>query len=377
VFDSGDYHVKSDNRVFTIHRALDSFENCIPHYVLSGLSTCQVSESGSSASSILPFYDLSTGLGDPRHLTYLGRILRFEKNSMRARLIQSASNYIRWRMVLMKVECIMSTDTEELDHIVAHFHKRTRDKEKVTIKGSLIVGANGAWSTVRRHIIYTRTRGPVPTDYVRLIITARIPRQLMAPLLVVHPSQFRGSHPDNGCYMSISILPTSMVNYFPGPNFQVRIELSFLRTSWIAIYPHGSDGSSPAIDFTTLLFHAANGCFPELKKVIEYAAAHPETRGETFPLLALRPQRYARCHSRVTLVGNAAHVMYVCPRRSAGVHADIRCSHPGRRIPTTILTTTSKMWCVWCKNLLNTQRMDWMQLCQAMKWRCGTGQNRQ
>jgi hypothetical protein len=293
----------------TLHRALSSFELLVPSYISSGLDTSHSSGAAHDGRSILPFYDLSTGICEPSHVSLVGKTLRFSRNTMRTRLIQSAQESISWNMKL-----VAFTNPRESDHIVAVFRDSLRPRSRpVLVEASLIVGAEGSLSIIRSRFFSRIYRSPGVPVYLKLVFTAAIPRKLMAPLLTIDKHQFRGSHPEKGQYMSLSISPTCMVNYYAGSKLQVRIEISSLDTlSQRQVL--GVSVRDPTPDIMVALAEASRGCFSDLKAVLEYAATDSATKGEV-SVIDPQPEPLTTAElskePRITLVGNSTHGMYV------------------------------------------------------------------
>jgi hypothetical protein len=180
-----------------LHRALSSSEDIVPSYILAGLNTCHSSGVAQEEQSVFPFYDLSTGLCDPSQVSLVGRALRFRRETMRTRLIQSAKDSIYWNKNLN-----FSMSAQEPDHVVATLRDNSHTRSSpLLVKASLIVGADGPMSPIRQRFVSKIYQRPGIPRYIMLVFTVKIPRELMAPLLTIDKNIFRGSHPGKGHYI--------------------------------------------------------------------------------------------------------------------------------------------------------------------------------
>ncbi len=213
IFDR-DTHIssRSPGWAVTIHWALSSLQSCLPPNIFAKLKTAQVDPiTGANDNGRFLFLDLKTAI--PKFLIPPAPRLRL--NRRRFREVLSEGVDVKWGK-----EIVGFKETE--DGVVVEL------KDGSTVKGRLLVGADGANSKTRQILCPETWRlKQLPVRFMGA--TVRLTNEEVRPLREIDPLLFQGCHPETGTFMWFSILSTPGVNGSAGGEeyFEGQINLSW------------------------------------------------------------------------------------------------------------------------------------------------------
>lgn len=232
--------------------------------------------------------DLSTAV--PRFEIPSAPLLRLNRARFREVLLEGVE--VKWGM---KMEGWRETD----DGVEVCFGDGTK------VSGSLLVGADGAGSKVRR-LLCPETAALEQLPIRMLGTTARLSAEEFEPLREIHPVLFQGCHPVTGTFMWFSIISVPETNGSLGTAdefFEGQINLSWRVRNGVQEMPGSNEGR------LEMMKRLAKPFEQRLRTVIQNL---PADNTVTEIKLQDWPTAEWQHHGKVTLIGDAAHAMTMC-----------------------------------------------------------------
>lgn len=272
----------------TIHWALPYLRQLLSPETFSLLDDCQVDpEVGRNDTGNFLFINLETL--EAKFKIPPNERRRVSREKMRNVLLDGVKEHVQWRKRLVDIQT-------SADGVTATFEDGTQ------ASGSLVVGAEGSNSRVRKHLrpdAYRNTQLPVRFLGSAVDMT---PSEVK-PLRDLDPLLFQGCHPTTGTFLWVSMLETPLVNGTQGTEqerYKVQINLS-----WLVKGPE--DELRPSDHERMAEMKRRAECFaPSLRKAVQTI---PDDAPVLEIVLADWPCLEWESCSRVTLAGDAAHAM--------------------------------------------------------------------
>lgn len=180
-------------------------------------------------------------------------------------------------------------------------------------KGLLLVGADGALSTVRSLLCSPRSSTPVPLPIHFIGTALEVTRPYIEPLLALDPILFQGCHPATSTYMWFSVMETPETNgtlSSPAGGERWKIQLCL---SWPS---HPDDVEIPETNAARiLLMREKTAVFDSrLRRVFHDALPQGHSPVISINLADWCPpvDPWENFGGRITLAGDAAHSMTMC-----------------------------------------------------------------
>lgn len=275
----------------TIHWALLALESCLPPQLFDHLKEIQVDpQQGRNDTGRFLFLDLKTA--EPKYIIPPSKRLRIHRLKLRSLLCEDI--HVQWNKTLVDFE-------QTNNSIIAKFEDGT------TAEGSLLVGADGSSSRIRRSLFKSSPEmGQLNQLPVRFMgVTVRLSASQAQVLRDIDPLLFQGSHPDTGAYLWYSTLSTPETNKSAGTGlseyYEGQLMMSWVyRTAEDEVPPTNAERvakmKSMAQNFEHRL-HRAVSDIPDDANILE------------IKLRDWPPQKWDNLNGRVTLIGDAAHAM--------------------------------------------------------------------
>ncbi|ETN42650.1 uncharacterized protein HMPREF1541_01807 [Cyphellophora europaea CBS 101466] len=275
----------------TMHWALPALASCLPPQIFETLLSIQVDPvEGGKENDYYQFLDFETGA------------VKFA--------IPSSQHYRLNRKLFRELLC---TD------IPVQWNKRVKDftstpngvtvnfSDGTTASGSMLLAVDGKNSRVKRQLVGDEASrlSPLPVAFNGL--TLRLSPDQMAPFRAIHPVLWQGCHPKSGFFVFFSMLSTPASNgsaTTSSPYYEGQFNMSWLTSR------HGPTPSTPSAQLAAIKRAATSdtGFFPTLRDAI--LAIPDDTPALEIKLEDWPTQPWlSGAHSRVSLVGDAAHTM--------------------------------------------------------------------
>jgi hypothetical protein len=309
----------SGDQVVSIHSALRSFTSLIhtPWIVPPLYSKALAVQSTPTYPTYQFFLDLLTGHADRLYATEFEQTVRTTMQSIRAQTLENHSNLSVIPGLEFEHFAFARTDDSFVDfgahHVIAYFSRNTKTTttaDPLSFKGSIIIGADGPQSRVRRAMLCSADMDDgIKPAWAMLTITTTVLHALISFLVDPPHVVLHGLERRSGCYVAVNVLESPSEDPIPVPLYTVQITLTFPRTS--PMYEKSCLGPESQLE---IINEVALGCFKELQQLLQFVTclAQHKDIGLRFSEIGPRPLLCSDpTNRRIILVGNAARPMYV------------------------------------------------------------------
>lgn len=305
---------RSQGWAITLHWALQYLPALLPPETLNAIEDGQVDpEVARNDTGNFLFLDLSTG--DVKWRIPPNKRWRVNREKLRRALSLGIEEHVEWGVRVEDVHITNKLGAEGEGEGEARLIYSRRNPDTTAPEersgtersppGKLIIGTEGARSTIRRFLCpmtYKNTRLPVRFTGVIASFTA----EEIAPLRAMDPLLFQGCHPETGVFLWFSMLDTPTEDEVSSGSGRYKVQLGI---SWHVKSPNDEVPSSNA-DRLANMKRRAEGFVPFLYDTIQRIPEGTEVVEVT--LADWECPVWENREGMVTLAGDAAHAMTMC-----------------------------------------------------------------
>lgn len=191
------------------------------------------------------------------------------------------------------------------DTVKAHFADGTSDV------GHMLIGADGANSTVRRILCGPEAAANIPIPVRMMGLRCEYPVEKTAKVQAVDPNIIMGGDPELNTFYWFSFL------HMPRPNSGIPDADCHMLISWPSEDPYAGGGKAPEIpagndERLALAKSLADGWAEPMRSMVHDIPSSTEMREINLVEWAPRKGLWDNHSGRVTMVGDAAHSMSPC-----------------------------------------------------------------